>query len=157
MKEREERKEMKRGKVTGKPAGLAIGAVFGIVLGILVLLLCMIFRQAWLLAFSVFWGVYLGIGLGFRREPKTYLITFALSLMIQYPVCCLSKLLWVFIRIKFTHIGFGLTLGEVLSRCFLPSLISKNCLLHTAILALISMAFIGILLIRDRKRQKDKN
>ena len=45
MKEREERKEMKRGKVTGKPAGLAIGAVFGIVLGILVLLLCMIFRH----------------------------------------------------------------------------------------------------------------
>ena len=88
---------MKRGKVTGKAAGLAIGAVFGIVLGILVLLLCMIFRQAWLLAFSVFWGVYLGIGLGFRKEPKTYLITFALSLMIQYPVCCLSKLLWVFI------------------------------------------------------------
>ena len=100
---------------------------------------------------------YLGIGLGFRKEPKTYLITFALSLMIQYPVCCLSKLLWVFIRIKFTYIGFGMTLGEVLSRCFLPSLISKNCLLHTAILALISMAFIGILLIRDRKRQKDKN
>lgn len=157
MRKREERKKMQRDIAAGKPVSLAIGAVFGIICGMLVLLLCMITRHAWLLAAVIFWSVYLGIGLGFRRKPKTYFITFALSLAIQYIVCGLSQLLWVFIRIKFTYIGFGLTLGEVLSRCFIPNLISKNCLLRTALLALISMIFIGILLIRDRKRQKNRD
>lgn len=148
---------MQRSGVIGKPAGLAIGAVFGSAFGLLALLLCMTAHQAWPLAATVFWGVYFGVGLGFRKELKTYLITFAMSLGIQYLLCGLSKPLWVFIRIKSSYIGFGLTLGEVLARCFLPSLLSKNCLLHTALLALISMVFVGILLVRDRKRQKESS